>query len=837
MQARRTLLLSWALAAALPVGLVGGSGTARADVDDQLTAFEAEARRLATDLPTLVRPASASPRRLVDAQVVFSLGDYDTSSLMLFELAKAPGADQETATFYLGESLFHKGDKGAARAYFVQVANNAASKYYQRSLQRLVEIAIAQRDTTDVEKYLAALDRGSGGTYTRGKWAYAQGKLDEALTYFRDVPKASEHELQAQYYVGTTLVAKRDIAGATELFTALVDRKPRSTGDRRVIELSYLALGRLHYERDQMGKSIDAYLRVDRHSDVFADALYEVAWVYVKGKQYDKALRALELLAQSDPGSNKTATLRILEGNLRVRKAQMIRAAQVQGTFSVDSKEDPAIEYEKATRVFTETHDLYEPAYRALAQMLDTHANPEQYLAQIAGRSSGVFMISPPLPEAAVQYLRDEPEVQRAIAIENDLNEIDAHITDAEATIARLDAVIAAGDRMTVYPALAARRARIGAIQDELIKIRNDLADRAGDTGGPTATRRRLAEQYAAMPSPEQTFANGVTDARSQYDTIDQTTGEIVAAIDSAQAMAVALRKYALDAGREGVAPLAPGVKSSIDTTLAAAAGEAIAIDRELKDIQRELTLGKDLAGVGDQNVARARESRRQLRAAQDAEQRAQGRASAQADRAMRLAEQLDQLERQIDGIVDQGLAASKQTISDARRDAMAYRRELVEHQADSRAEGGAAVAASLKDVKAKLYDIVIRADVGNVDVAWSQKEDTDDDLKRLMLSRQRELKQLKDEFRGIIDAVTPRTPATPAPATPPASPPSGSPDQGGASRVKPGGDAPAAAPTPKVQPETKQPETKPATKKPATPATKTPATKTPATKPAGGTQ
>ena len=61
-------------------------------------------------------------------------------------------------------------------------------------------------------------------------------------------------------------------------------------------------------------------------------------------------------------------------------------------------------------------------------------------------------------------------------------------------------------------------------------------------------------------------------------------------------------------------------------------------------------------------------------------------------------------------------------------------------------------IAASLSTVKAKFYDIVIRTDVGNVDVAWSQKEDNDDDLKRLNLARARELKQLHDEFHDILD-------------------------------------------------------------------------------------
>src|SRR3954451_7032948 len=106
--------------------------------------------------------------------------------------------------------------------------------------------------------------------------------------------------------------------------------------------------------------------------------------------------------------------------------------------------------------------------------MVDSNASPAQYLTQIAGRSEHVFQAAAPIPEAAVQYLRDEPAVQRVVEVEGDLGEITANLAEAEATIARLEGVLAAGDRTTVYPALASRRSRIWGIQDHLIKIRGE---------------------------------------------------------------------------------------------------------------------------------------------------------------------------------------------------------------------------------------------------------------------------------------------------------------------------------------------------------------------------
>jgi len=821
----------WLIAALVAAATASTAGVARADdLEAQLTVYEAEAQKLGVDLP---RPnqisGAAGQRRLVDAEVAYSLGDYDGAALTLFELANKPGPDQEVARFYLAEALFQKGDRGAARGYYEQVVagGSVASKYYQPALERLIEIAIVQKDDANLGRTIAALDQVSPGLrlpsvpYVRGKLAYSQDKHDEAIAYFQDVPKGSEYEMAAAYYLATSYVGKKDLQRATDLFTDLIGRKPRTANDRRIVELSQLALGRLYYERDQPSKSIDSYLLVDRHSDLFPDALYEVAWVYVKSKQYDKALRALELLSRSDPASNKTPTVRILEGNLRIRKAQMVRGAQIQGTLDSPQANDPAVEYDQAVKLFTETHDAYLPSYMALAQMVDSKADPAQYLAQIAGRSERVFQTVAPIPEAAVQYLRDEPEVQRVVAVEADLGEISANLAQTEATIARLEGVLAAADKTAVYPELAGRRARIAALQDDLAKLRNALAEQAlalvdggGELAQLSASRKQLFTAYAAMPSADRTAADHLAQHQAQYDAIERTMAEAEDALGSTEAVAVALRKYGSDTPE-----LPAAQKQAAGDALDDATREAQAIEDELAAARKELQLGRDLAGVGEPATAAARAQVRQLRAAEDAEHKAlASRASgsrdrdqaqrlvALGDRAARLAEQLEQTDRQIEAVIEQGLREARTMLTQAQAELAACRTELADGEAEARAIGGGVLAASEASVKAKLYDIVVRTDVGNVDVAWSQKEDTDDDLKRLNLSRQRELKQLKDEFKDILEGGTTK-PSAPAKKLempqPEGAPPSGSPDKGGGDqRVTPGTDKPTSPASPTVRPE-----------------------------------
>jgi hypothetical protein len=762
------------LAAALAAPAVASAD----DVASRLGNYEAEARTLGTDMPTAqsLGAPSTSSHRLVDAQVAFGLGDYDAAINQLFDLANHPGPDAEAATYYLAESLYQKGDRGAAHNYFAQLATSGSAngKYYQPALGRLIELSIVTGDDSEVGTWTGKLDQIAPGLrqplvpYVRGKLAYSQGKLDEAIAYFQDVPKGSDWDMQTEFFTGTIAVAKQDLAKATDIFTDLIARKPRTSADRRVIELGELALGRLYYERDQFGKSIDAYLLVDRHSDLFPDALYEVSWVYVKNKQYDKALRALELLGQSEPDSGRTPTIRILEGNLRIRKAQMIRASQVEGTGN--AADDPGIEYEKANTVFTDTHDQYYPGYIALSKLVVANADPAKYFDQLTGRGGRAFEVTAPLPDEAATFIRDQPGMQRLVGIANDLAVVRTTLDQTRQMLDELDLVIASKDTYDVYPSLSAKRARIAAIEDDLVKVRDDLADQqlslvnpSGDLAQLTATRKQLSQQYGSQPNVEAAHGKAIGDAQSGYDAIESAADEVDSALDSTHAMAVAMRTYASFTSDQ---------QQQVSTGLDDAAKDSHSIEGELRDVREELAIGRTLARFGDDGSAQTRALRKQVTQAQDAEHRVlAGFASASrdpkrsqdlaalGDRAARIADQLDQLDAQMDAVAQQALQNTKQSIATERTNLAGLDKELADAEGEARDGGTAVLAQSFLNARVKLYDIVVRTDVGNVDVAWSQKEDNDDDLKRLNLARARELKQLRDEFKDILDDTTPKPP------------------------------------------------------------------------------
>lgn len=797
---------------AVLVGTLGTAAHARADVLDdiskKLVTFEGEARELGSGIkkPTgQPKKDDVMTRRLIDAQVAFGVGNFDNAALLLYDyVAQAQrGRDYDTALYYLGESLFQKNDRVASRTYFTQLVKEIpSSKYYQQSLERLIELSLILGDTEGVDAWLADLDnvptaqRRSSVPYVRGKYAFAQDLYDEAEGWFKQVPTDSEYSFQAQYFLGTVYVAKKDLGKATQAMAALLDREPKNDDEARVKELAQLAIGRLYYERDQPTKAIDSYLLIDRKSDLFDEALYEVAWVYVKSQQYDKALRALELLALADPTSQRLPTVRILEGNLRIRKAQGIHEKIVQGldTGSASGTE----EYDKAEKIFDTTHGTYQAPHDELAKIIAANEDPQDFLAQITGRSSETFQTNSTMPEIAAAWIRDEPDVNRVMTVETDLGDIAEEIGEAERTIERLDAVLTSPNRVNIFPSLGAKRSRSTEILEEMLTMRERLADderqlvnrsASGAQLAPieplTQRRRALSQQLHGLPDAQVAFGKRIELARGQFDALDQQAAEVMVAIDTTQATVIAIDKFLKDSAE----PNDPAAKQAwvnqkleAQKVITELTLEIDQMHQELAAIRREVVLGRDEAGSGDEVSVRAKQLRNELRAALAAEHRAiiqltladPKRAGKIADlirRSDAVVNQLDTVNDTIDQIVEVALTEVRDTLTYEKAELASYRREFLLYEAESRALGGTVLGQAFRDVKTKFYDVLVRTDVGNVDVGWSKKEESDDDLSRLNLDKSREIKQLKDEFADLIreardeDAPPPAPTPTPTPA------------------------------------------------------------------------
>src|SRR5687768_660620 len=100
-------------------------------------------------------------RRTIDAQVNFGIGNYDEAAIVLYDVVERYPNHKvyDEALYYLSESLFLKGDFVASRSYFTKlvVERGTQSRFYQQSLERLIELTLKLNDSTNVDKWLALL--------------------------------------------------------------------------------------------------------------------------------------------------------------------------------------------------------------------------------------------------------------------------------------------------------------------------------------------------------------------------------------------------------------------------------------------------------------------------------------------------------------------------------------------------------------------------------------------------------------------------------------------------------------------------------------------------------
>src|ERR1019366_5794825 len=114
-----------------------------------------------------------------------------------------------------------------------------------------------------------------------------------------------------------------------EAFKQVTVLAPDTDDHKHVIDLAWMAIGRLAYDMEQFDLAKDAYSKVPRDSPEFDTMLYELAWVYVRLGDVQRAERALEVLAIADPDSQYLGEGTLLRADLLLRAGAFDKALQL----------------------------------------------------------------------------------------------------------------------------------------------------------------------------------------------------------------------------------------------------------------------------------------------------------------------------------------------------------------------------------------------------------------------------------------------------------------------------------------------------------------------------
>ncbi len=765
---KRPGLRGWSLSAVLAalIAPYGALAQNLGEVASQLSLLEgqtAQIGQLATAAASgATRRGPDYQERFADAELLYRLRDYARSAVLFTDIvenfANTPAFPQ--GLYLLGDALFQAGDRYGARTRFRQVLDHSTEPVFrpfvQRALGRLIEIEISLGANDEdsgrrVEEYFRRLGQippseiEAQTTYTRGKFLFLRGTpdLDGARQAFEAIPTTAPLYPQARYFLGAILTVRQQYPEAIEAFQRVSQLEADGPEQQRVIDLSILAVGRLQVERESFDSAIESYQRIGRNSSYFDRALFEQAWSYIKLGDAIRAERALEILAISAPDSPLIPEGKLLWGNLLLRTGRFQRAQQV----------------------FQEVRDQFGPIYQQITQATD-RANPEQYFRELIRSNLQVFDASSFLPAQALAWVRQEGGLDSSLRVISDLNTCRTYVREATELIDRLNAALGAPSRSHVFQDLGRARQRVWQVLNRGSQLRESVAlamDRNADVTnidlqGIISQRRALAAQIGRLPVDDDGLRRRDRQADNELQTLSQTLQRNQQRVDGLEAMVVAIERYLTD-------PSHQSAQLDRATLLAELSQQRLALQQyrdRVTNIRRMISAARSQIGAGDPRYAHDVEMRAQLRDLVAREASALGAAGRLPAEATSLLARLDLLDRgieeadgRINTLVDQRIVVITTQVHEEETRVAGYRERLGALEREAEDVVGNLIQQQFRQVRLQFYQIVLRADLGLVDVAWEEREEHNNRARLLAEEQNREISALNDEFSEVVEGAS----------------------------------------------------------------------------------
>ena len=788
----RLRLSAAALCAAV---LVSASRDARADAvssaqgDIDEVGREIPGVRAAVDHARTAQHQTAE-QRLASGELLYRLNDFAHAIVVLNEiLIEYPDTPSyPDALWLLGETYYAGKDYLAANRQYKELVIKGSDPrfqaYFGRALARMVDVTIrVNAPPSDLafifEKFnlVPPSQVDAALLYAKGKAYFRQRSWNEAVQAFSQVAPNTPYTHQARYYQG--LVALKVAQGtggdaaskgatsagykqAIEAFKAVTVLSPDTPEHRHVIDLGWMAIARLFYEMEQFGRASEAYAKIGRESPEFDTMLYELGWVYVRMGDVERAERALEVLMVSDPDSEYIGDGTLLRADLLLRAGAFDRALQL----------------------YQSVLEPYDKMRAKVDTFLDSTKDVAVYYDRLSQQQADLLEQTDQLPALALKWAREDGDGPLAFAVIDGVNDCKTLIRQSNELVEKLTAVISDTNRARVraFPDLRAGEETALTLlnrlaRDRLAVARELDAEEPSDLGGEIAQvrqeRRALMQAIGELPASADAFAKREQEGSERWNKVSQDLTRTTMQIDSLQATVNGLRRMIAEGPQQGLAR---------DPALIAKAQADIDLsEKELKnfrevgtELRRQLEIGRAQIGLGDQRYQDDYANRAKFVEKLDRELQlasggaAGGGAQRFASQAGPLMATARQYESQLSTALGEMQTQVASRAADIQRKIEAERAALAGYQAQLSALDGEAhdvvgqvAKENFENVRKRLRDIVLRADVGITEQAWEVREEELDRVQSLLGERARQEQLLDEELKEVRDdGVEPGQPA-----------------------------------------------------------------------------
>ncbi len=729
------------------------------------------------------RGSERSPeQRLADAQLLMGSKDYPRAATTLNEVVEKypnhPTVFADGMTL-LGETYFRSKQYLSARRVFKQVVGRSAESrfapYQGKALERLLDIALRLKDWKALDEVLSQMSSAPAGAsgglaYARGKGLLAKKDFGGARSALGQVDARSEYLHQAKYLLALIAVKEATppapavkegeapppapptrYVTAVSAFQQVTQLPPDTTEHRRVIDLAWMAIGRLLYETDQWAQAVLAYNHIDRASPEFGTMLYELAWVYVRLGDPERAQRALEVLAIADPNSQNIADGQLLRADLMLRSGQ----------------------FDKSLKVYEMVRGTYDPMRAKVDAFLGSTSDPAVYYDKLSQEQLEALDSTSIVPPLSVQWARDAEDGPAAFAVIDDVQQCRDLIKQSNDLVERLNAVLSSPNRVRAFPELLAGEEKALSLLNRVSQARLalgqglDAVDEtalSGEIGTWRAKRRALEKRLQMIPVSEADFLERDSQATKQWNQVSQALQRLNLQVDTLQATVNGLRKVLHEAPQAGVVRDPPTVQRFEDE-LVQNERDLSLYRKQLDGLHKMVGVGKVQVGFGDQRFVEDAEVRRAYREAlgKEVELAAAGQSgpklAAFAQKAAPVLRGADEADAsiqaslaQLEGEVRRQSTGMAESVARETAAMVSYSVRLDELDQQARLVVGEVAMRNFGLVRDRLKNIVLRADVGITEEAWELREEQVTRVRNLQIERAREDRLLKEELNEVLD-------------------------------------------------------------------------------------
>lgn len=778
---RRVTAIAWPLLPTLLVPFLCAPGTAVAQdiskVSLELTGIEGEVRKLSsTSLQVSpLRSPTFVEERLTDGELFFRLKDYVRASILFTDIVdRYPNhVAYPEALFYLGESLYYAGDYFGARSRYVKILERSDQsgfrEYLQNTLARLIEIAIRTRDFSGVDGYFERLSRLPTGdiaaatSYFRAKYLYSaavpdedasdesakplavdQQKLEQARVVFETVPTNSPYYLQARYFVGVIYALRAQIAQSIGEFQRVARSKASTAEQHKVLELAQLALGRLYYESAKLPQAVSAYETVQRTAPDFDVALYELAWTHIYSGDATRAERALEVLGIAAPDSRHIPDGKILRGNLLLRDGN----------------------YGQADGVFEDITKQFEPVRQQIEQVIAQHPDRAEYFRSLVAQNMEAFDVASIMPSLSLKWTNFQGDMQHALGVLADLSRARQLVLETGKVVTRMSAALEMPNPVNIFSDLKAHQERTTVFRNRLTKLRKALIA-TEETEVPSSNHPELAairnkrhdieSLLGRMPTAMDDFRIRNEDGLKGLKKLDSDLSEVDVQLRGIDARITAADRFISDTlkGRRSDGTIAP-ITAELVTQR-----EAVKEYRSrLETLRIDLEAARLRVGVGDASYLQDDSLRNQYNQLVNRERELLGRGGSQNvaridnefGRLTRVEALLDQQDARVKKIAEERAAEMRGLLEEERAKLAGYQKQMAELASETEIVVGWITWQNFGRVQKRFYDLVLKADVGRMDVSWAEREEHRMRIEIFTRERTRQIEALDQEFKEIVD-------------------------------------------------------------------------------------